>query len=72
MKGTEKGHGRCVALRGELGKPGIRCDIYPNRPSACREFDAWLEDGTPNPDCQRLRAGVGLAPLEPRRELVPA
>jgi hypothetical protein len=68
MKGTETGHGRCVALVGELGRPGIACRIYERRPSTCREFDNWLPDGTPNPECQRLRARLGLpalAPLQP-------
>ena len=65
MKGTEDG-GRCVALRGELGKPGIRCAIYQQRSGTCREFDAWLPDGTPNPECQRLREQRGLAPLSSR------
>jgi Fe-S-cluster containining protein len=66
MKGTEAGYGRCVALRGVVGKPGIRCEIYPLRPSPCREYRVWLEDGTPNPDCQRLRKNIGLVPLKPR------
>lgn len=65
MKGTESGNGRCIALVGELGKQGISCSIYPNRPTTCREFANWLADGTPNPDCQRLRAGLGLTPLLP-------
>lgn len=63
MKGTESGHARCIALSGTLGQPGIGCRIYPNRPSPCREFANWLEDGTPNPECQRLRQQIGLAPL---------
>ena len=66
MKGTEHGHGRCVALIGELGQPGIACRIYERRPSTCREFDNGLEDGTPNPACQRLRARIGLPALAPR------
>jgi Fe-S-cluster containining protein len=66
MKGTEKGHGRCIALRGAVGKPGIRCEIYHRRPTPCREYRVWLDDGTPNPDCQRLRANIGLAPLRDR------
>jgi len=65
MKGTESGNGRCIALVGELGKTGISCSIYANRPSTCREFANWLEDGSPNPDCQRLRAQIGLKPLNP-------
>lgn len=67
MQGTEAGNGRCVALRGELGQPGIGCAIYPNRPSPCREFANWFDDGTPNPDCQRLRIKIGLPPLAPRQ-----
>ncbi|SAI65909.1 Flagellin N-methylase [Bordetella ansorpii] len=66
MRGTEMGNGRCVALRGELGKPGIHCDIYPLRPSPCREFETWEPDGSVNPDCQRLRLSLGLAALPPR------
>lgn len=67
MKGTESGGGRCVALVGELGRSGIACRIYEQRPSTCREFDNWLPDGTPNPECQRLRARIGLAPLARRQ-----
>lgn len=65
MKGTEAGYGRCVALIGTLGQPGIHCAIYPNRPSTCREFSNWLDDGTPNPDCQKMRARIGLPELTP-------
>lgn len=66
MKGTEYGGQRCTALRGELGQNGIHCAIYEQRPSPCREFSAWLDDGTPNPDCQRVRRNIGLPPLSPR------
>jgi uncharacterized protein len=69
MKGTEAGHGRCIALRGTIGKPGIRCDIYALRPTPCREYRVWSRDGTPNPDCQRLRKAIGLRPL-PRRAAI--
>ena len=68
MKGTEYGGQRCVALRGELGQDGIHCSIYEQRPSPCREFPAWLDDGTPNPDCQRVRMAIGLPPLSPRTD----
>jgi len=67
MKGTEKGGGRCVALEGQPGQPGVRCSIYAQRPSPCRAFLAWDEQGQPNPDCQRIRAGLGLPGLEPLR-----
>lgn len=63
MKGTEYGGKRCIALRGELGQDGIHCAIYEQRPSPCREFPAWQEDGSPNPDCQRVRMKIGLPPL---------
>ena len=54
MKGTELGEGRCVAL----GDDG-RCAIYARRPSPCREFLAILPDGSPNPECERLRRRWG-------------
>lgn len=65
MRGTEKGRGRCIALRGELGQPGIACSIYAQRPSPCREFAPWEADGSPGADCQRVRAVIGLPPLPP-------
>ena len=66
MKGTEAGNGRCIALRGEVGQAGVHCAIYQHRPTPCREFVAWFPDGTPNPDCRRLREARGLAPLQHR------
>ena len=60
MKGTESGSGRCIALKGEIGQSGIRCGVYENRPSPCREYPVWMEDGSPNPDCQRLRGARGI------------
>jgi Fe-S-cluster containining protein len=62
MKGTETG-GRCVALRGAVGQAGVHCGIYAMRPTPCREFRVWDDDGEPNPDCQRLRVGIGLPQL---------
>lgn len=64
MKGTEKGSGRCIGLRGDIGDPSIRCGVYEQRPSVCREFQAYDAHGTPNPDCQRLRLAAGLPPLD--------
>ena len=66
MRGTELGGGRCIALVGTLGQPGVACRIYADRPTTCREFDAWLADGTPDPDCQRVRAAIGLPALPAR------
>ena len=63
MKGTEMGGKPCIALRGQVGQTGVHCSIYELRPSPCRDYPLWMEDGTPNPDCQRLRAAIGLPPL---------
>ena len=63
MKGTETSQSRCIALKGDVGCSGVHCSIYEQRPSPCREFDAWLPDGQPDPDCQRVRAKYGLPPL---------
>lgn len=63
MKGTEKGYSKCIALSGTPGRPGISCIIYNNRPSPCREFPVWMEDGSINPKCNELRAKIGLKPL---------
>lgn len=60
MKGTELGKGRCIALRGELGQPGIYCTIYEARPSPCREFEIFDKNGIMNPDCAKLRLTLGL------------
>ena len=56
MKGTEAGGAPCVALQADL-----RCGIYANRPSVCREFPAFMPDGAPNPECLRLKALLGIA-----------
>lgn len=66
MKGTETGNGRCIALTGTIGK-SIGCSIYENRPTPCREFPVWMEDGSPNPKCQTLRTKIGIAPLTRQR-----
>lgn len=55
MKGTEAGNQRCIALIGELLTPNIKCSIYENRPSPCREFRVIQEDGSLNPKCIELR-----------------
>lgn len=38
MCGTDDAAPRCVALAGEIGGL-VRCTIYDERPSPCREFD---------------------------------
>lgn len=64
MTGTKSGEGRCIALQGSIGE-SISCSIYANRPTPCRKYRVWLEDGSPNPECQKLRAKIGLKLLEP-------
>jgi len=62
MKGSNQVPRRCIALEGELGK-AVSCSIYPLRPTPCREFPVYFEDGSPNPRCDELRAKIGLGPL---------
>lgn len=59
MKGTEKGCGKCVALSEEKS-----CTIYESRPSVCRSYLVWEDNGNPNERCQTLRAKQGLPPLK--------
>ena len=65
MSGTKYGGGRCGALVGEVGQPGISCSIYTNRPSHCRTFPVWEESGQPNDRCSRARELRGLPALKP-------
>jgi len=62
MSGTEAAPVRCQALLGDVGSQ-VRCSIYENRPSPCREFECHSEVSAGNPDCNRARAAHGLPPL---------
>ncbi len=42
MKGTNQKNTRCVSLEGDIDGP-IRCGIYEQRPSTCREFEEGRE-----------------------------
>ncbi len=64
MKGSNSLPRRCSALQGEVGT-SVSCSIYAQRPSPCREFPVYLDDGSPNPRCDALRATIGLPPLPP-------
>jgi len=64
MKGSNSLPRRCTALAGTVGG-SVSCTIYERRPTPCREFAVYLEDGSPNPRCNELRAGIGLPPLPP-------
>lgn len=63
MKGTGAEPTRCHALLGDVGAE-VRCTIYENRPSPCREFNVHGERGLSNDDCNRARAHYGLPPLD--------
>ena len=62
MQGTNQPEPRCVSLMGTIGE-GVRCNIYENRSSTCREFPYHGENGHESAHCQRARALHGLAPL---------
>ncbi|KPK40365.1 MAG: ferredoxin [Gammaproteobacteria bacterium SG8_47] len=64
MGGTDRTCPRCVALEGELAQE-VRCSIYAQRPSPCREFEPSWHSGQPNPRCDQARIALGLEPLEP-------
>lgn len=55
MKGTESGGAPCIALQADM-----RCGIYAQRPSVCREFPVFMPDGALNPECVRLREMFGI------------
>jgi len=64
MSGTEARPARCTGLLGEVGSV-VRCTLYEQRSSPCREFGASWYDGEANPRCDAARAAHGLPPLTP-------
>ncbi len=46
---------RCAALKGRLRR-SVRCEIYADRPSSCRQVQAGTEA------CRRARADLGMDP----------
>ncbi len=68
MRGTNQKKPYCIALEGTIGK-SVRCTIYDNRPSPCREFGVIWEDGAarfPSENllrCNKARTAWGLPPL---------
>ena len=63
LKGTDnKHHPKCIALKGRIGE-FVSCEIYTNRPSPCRNFQASYEAGVHVPRCDEARAKHGLKPL---------
>ena len=64
MRGTHSSTPRCDMLVGDV--PGARCAIYERRPSPCREFVPYQDDGQPDPRCTEARRRHALPPLAPR------
>ncbi|MDO9596851.1 MAG: YkgJ family cysteine cluster protein [Azoarcus sp.] len=62
MRGTDEGPPRCVALEGEIGR-SVRCTIYADRPSPCRDFAPYAGLGIGEDGCDRARARHGLPRL---------
>lgn len=56
MRGSESAPPRCVALEGEVGQ-SVRCAIYAQRSTTCRDFEAGSER------CHAARQKHGLAQL---------
>lgn len=65
MRGTDAAPPRCVALAGEIGV-AVRCTIYADRPSPCRDFAPYAALGIGEDACDRARARHGLPPLAGR------
>lgn len=63
MKGTNSRTPRCIALEGCIGGR-VRCGIYEQRPTACRNFAPSWKDGATNERCDQARRKWGLAPLK--------
>jgi uncharacterized protein len=62
MRGTDAAPPRCAALEGVIGQ-GVRCSIYAERPSPCRDFAPYAPLGLGEDACDRARARHGLPPL---------
>ncbi len=63
MRGTNCRAPHCIALEGTVGGP-VRCRIYPQRPSPCRDLNPFEADGRMNAQCLKARLAYGLPPLE--------
>jgi Fe-S-cluster containining protein len=62
MLGTNQKNPRCISLTGVIGQNNL-CQIYLNRPQACRNFLPSFEDGDRNERCEAARRSKGLAVL---------
>ena len=62
LRGTDYAQPRCIALVGKVGE-SVRCGIYEERPSPCREFAPLAELGLFAAACNRARSRHGLPRL---------
>lgn len=62
MRGTDRPHLRCIALRGMVGVR-VWCAIYKRRPSVCRAVAPSGQGRMANMWCDRARVIWGLPPL---------
>jgi Fe-S-cluster containining protein len=62
MRGTRDHPRRCVALEGSVGE-SVRCTIYEQRPSPCRDFAPEADAGRGDARCGDARRLQGLLPL---------
>jgi Fe-S-cluster containining protein len=67
MRGTDEAPPRCIALEGAVGV-AVRCTIYGDRPSPCRDFAPYAPLGLGDDACNRARARAGLPPLSSSEE----
>ena len=68
MLGTDCKPTRCISLEGTVGSE-VKCSIYNERSSTCREFEASWENGEANVDCDAARAAFGLPALQSAYEI---
>ncbi|HMS18381.1 MAG TPA: YkgJ family cysteine cluster protein [Planctomycetota bacterium] len=64
MRGTDQPKPRCIALDGTIGSC-VRCTIYEDRSSVCRDFPYAYQYGEPSEGCDKARAAHGLPPIAP-------
>ena len=62
MRGTRDHPRRCVALEGTVGV-SVRCTIYEQRPTPCRDFAPEADCGRGEARCGDARRLQGLLPL---------
>ena len=62
MRGTTQSPRRCVALEGTVGAE-VRCTIYDQRPSPCRDFAPEADSGGADARCADARRAHGMLPF---------